>query len=283
MLNLSELYYRITIPNKEINLTIYFALIFLVILSIIFNRFSFIPVILTTSYIFLYSQVASQHLFEKETASNRVQSVINRLQKQIDNRKRKIFSQKISETDKKNLLYPHNNQNIEVCEDNFYYKYLQQMYNIDFRTKDIIYANTYFLKYEILAKPEIYDIVAVLYKFYNKKNKYCIYDTKEQLQKLICMNIKEIFNIDFHGTTFTHFNFSVCWLMYNNFEKCDLRFSTFREARLHFVNFTECNLWNCCFDDAEVNGTCFFQSELFEAQLDKITYTQQPPSSVECP
>jgi hypothetical protein len=252
-------------------------------LSIIFNRFSFIPVILTTSYIFLYSQVASQHLFEKETASNRVQSVINRLQEQIDNRKRKIFSQKISETDKKILLYPSDNQDIEVDEDKFYYMYLNQMNDLDFRTKNIIYANTYFLKYEILAKPEIYDIVAVLYKFYNKKNKYCIYDTNEQLQKLIDMNIKEIFNINFYGTTFTHFNFSVCWLMYNNFEKCDLRFSIFCEARLHFVNFKECILWNCCFNDAEVNGTCFFQSELFGAKLDKITCTQQPPSSVGCP
>ena len=264
--------------NKKINLTIYFCIFFLVIRSIYDNRLCFIPTILITSYIFLYNNIVSQHSFEKNSASNRVQSAIDRLQKQVSERRREILSQKISATDKKYMQYQYDNNNIEVYEDIYLFKYLQQINdNLDFRTKNIIYANTYFLKYKILKKPKIYDIASTVLQNY-KKYKYRFYDTKEQLQEFVDANIKDLFNIDFAGTEFFGFNFAACWLMYNDFSKCDMRFSVFVGTRLEFAKLRKCSLWRCNFDDAIIDGSDFSQAELFGTKFDKITYNQRKPS-----
>ena len=73
-----------TLPNKTINLKCYFGIIFLVILSIFYSRFAFIPTIIITCYVFLYNQIASQNSMDYNLAKEQTQKIIDDLQQLID-------------------------------------------------------------------------------------------------------------------------------------------------------------------------------------------------------
>lgn len=228
-----------TLPNKTINLNCYFGIIFLVILSIFYNRFAFIPTIIITCYVFLYNQIASQNSFEKNSASCRAQSIIDRLQKKIDrgdNQKSKI-----------NSGFEYFNDLLVLIE--------PEKYDV-FGT----------IKQTFKHEREKYDVKQQLEVFFN--NNEVIYNIKFLGTDFLCINFnklkyenKKFHNCSFNGCHFLKSSF------YKNFSFIDCGFisTSFYRTNLSSSSFENCKI-ECCF----FNYAILINTSFYNCQFDKM-------------
>lgn len=227
-----------TLPNKTINLNCYFGIIFLVILSIFYNRFAFIPTIIITCYVFLYNQIASQNSFEKNSASCRAQSIIDRLQKKIDrgdNQKSKINSG----FENLNSLYVLTRPKVfDICGT------IKQTFEHERE------------KYDVKEQLELFvNTTGTIseYKFFNIEF-FSVNFVKFDFYKIL---IRRCFSkCTFNGCSFIKSNLFQC-----NFEGCDFTNVSFYRTNLHCATFIGCKITDCIFDYANLINCKFIDCE----------------------
>ena len=227
-----------TLPNKTINLNCYFGIIFLVILSIFYNRFAFILAIIIPCYVFLYSQIASQNSFEKNSASCRAQSIIDRLQKKIDrgdNQKSKINSG----FENLNSLYVLTRPKVfDICGT------IKQTFEHERE------------KYDVKEQLELFvNTTGTIseYKFFNIEF-FSVNFVKFDFYKIL---IRRCFSkCTFNGCSFIKSNLFQC-----NFEGCDFTNVSFYRTNLRCATFIGCKITNCIFDYANLINCQFIDCD----------------------
>lgn len=221
-----------TLPNKTINLNCYFGIIFLVILSIFYNRFAFIPTIIITCYVFLYNQIASQNSFEKNSASCRAQSIIDRLQEKIGSG---------------------NNQQSKI---NSGFEYFDDLLIL---IKPEIYDVFGTIKQTFKREREKYDVKQQLEVFFCTNKTICnVSFDNADFSKVSTNNIK-FKNCCFNYCKFIKSDFSKC-----SFYGCIFNFTSFYKANLSNALFDVCHIidssfWLTRLIDCEFSPNCQFQ------------------------
>lgn len=227
------------IPNKETNLKIYFILIFLVILSVVFNRFAFIPTILITSYIFLYNQIASQYSFEKNSASIQTQAVIEQFLRRIE--------------ENKNGLININAGLDRICTFKIIFK--PKIGDIHGLIKQTISPQRGFYN----ASPQLTTIFECHDKFNNIFFKSVSFSEINFL--LSCSDIR------FQNCCFNNVSFHSAILFQACFNNCSFLGVNFSNAELVNTDFYKCEFMQCCFKSSNIIGA-HFESSKFDNYCD---------------
>ena len=227
-----------TLPNKTINLKCYFGIIFLVVLSIFYNRFAFIPTIIITCYVFLYNQIASQNSFEKNSASCRAQSIIDRLQKKIDrgdNQKSKINSG----FENLNSLYVLTRPKVFDIFGTIKQTFKHEREKYDVKEQLELFVNT-------TGTISEYKFVNIEFFFVNfVKFDFCRILIRRRFSKCT-----------FNGCSFIKSKLFQC-----NFEGCDFTNVSFYRTNLRCATFIGCKITNCIFDYANLINCQFIDCD----------------------
>ena len=285
VVNVSLFYFK---KQKIFNISTGFLLLAFVLASI-FTKYtlSFIPAIFATCYIFLYTNLSSQHnVVEKNSNSNQTQSIIDDLKKQIEKRKNKIDNllaerdKKQEENNKKQKTDYEKNSDIQE-------EYEEKIENI---LKRKIYSNfDLFQTFKQIKKYKMYDVFSVIKANINQNDAdFELYDTNPQVKNffhfLYNMSINdaqwfEKYEAERHQKLYITRNI--------NFYLIDIKEATFSISGFDFTgcNFTRCNLSGMLkqedvptiFNKTSFNG-CNFSDAVFgresEFHVAELSYTK---------